>query len=359
MTKILFIAPHRKDRSPGQRFRFEQYFSFLKQNGFACELSYIISEADDKIFYAHGNYLKKAIVLLKALAIRLKNVLQKNQYDIIFIYREAFLTGTILFEKLLANSKAKLVFDFDDAIWHLDISDGNKQFSWLKNQGKTAQIISLCDMVFAGNPYLADYASKFNRNVKIIPTTIDTDYHKRTNAPKSESRICIGWTGSITTIKHFQFGIPFLKKIKEKYGDKIYFKVIGDNTFSNEDLGIKGLAWSIKNEIEDLLEFDIGIMPLPDDEWAKGKCGFKGLQYMALEIPAVMSPVGVNSDIIIDGENGYLASSTEEWIAKLSILIDSKELRNRIGKAARQTVIDKYSVESQKNRYLQYFNELK
>lgn len=357
MKKILFIVSHRKGRSPGQRFRFEQYFNYLEQNGFSCDLSYIISEADDKILYTSGNYLKKAAILLKASAIRLKNVFKRNQYDIIFIYREAFLTGTIVFEKLLAKSKAKLVFDFDDAIWFLDISEANKQLSWLKNPRKTGQIIALCDMVFAGNKYLHDYAKQFNPNIKIIPTTVDTDRHKKTAIFKSDN-ICIGWSGSITTIKHFEYAIPFLTRIKEKYRDKVYFKVIGDENYENKILGIKGVPWAEETEIAELAEIDIGIMPLPSDEWAKGKCGLKGLSYMAMEIPTIMSPVGVNSDIIVDGENGYLASSTEEWITKLSTLIESKELRSRLGKAARQTVFNQYSVESQKNKYLQYFNEL-
>jgi len=116
--------------------------------------------------------------------------------------------------------------------------------------------------------------------------------------------------------------------------------------------------WNCDSEIEDLSEIDIGIMPLPDDEWAKGKCGFKGLQYMAMEIPTVMSAVGVNREIIEEGVNGFLASTEEEWIDKLSLLIESEELRRNIGMEGRKTVIEKYSVDSQKQRYLEYFNEL-
>jgi glycosyltransferase involved in cell wall biosynthesis len=358
VKKILFIASHRKDRAPGQRFRFEQYFSFLEQNGYQCDLSFIISEADDKIMYAPGKYFEKALILLKASSIRLRDVIKVKQYDIVFICREAFLTGSIFFEKLFAKSKAKLVFDFDDAIWFLDISDANKKLSWLKNPAKTGQIISLCDMVFAGNPYLAGYADKFNSNVKIIPTTIDTSEYIRANQSGKNDSICIGWSGSITTIKHFEYALDFLKPIKQKYGDKVNIKVIGDGSYKNEELKVKGIPWRKEDEIKELSEIDIGIMPLPDDAWAKGKCGLKGLQYMALEIATIMSPVGVNSDIIKDGKNGYLASSTEEWVHKISGIIESNELRKDLGIAARTTVLDYYSVASQKSRYLQYFNEL-
>ncbi|HLU85364.1 MAG TPA: glycosyltransferase family 4 protein, partial [Vicingaceae bacterium] len=118
------------------------------------------------------------------------------------------------------------------------------------------------------------------------------------------------------------------------------------------DFKIKFVKWNQKTEIEDLSQIDIGIMPLPDDEWAKGKCGFKGLQYMALEIPTIMSPVGVNAEIIKDGENGFLANTDEEWITKIEWLIESEELRKKLGKAGRQTIIERYSIEANKDKYL-------
>jgi glycosyltransferase involved in cell wall biosynthesis len=157
---------------------------------------------------------------------------------------------------------------------------------------------------------------------------------------------------------HFEYAIPFLRKINEKYGNDITFKVIGDSSYQNEELNIVGISWNEADEIKELSGFDIGIMPLPDDEWAKGKCGLKGLQYMALEIPTIMSPVGVNTEIIQDGVNGFLAVDIDEWVEKLSLLIESLALREKLGKAARKTVLEKYSFESQKQNYLNCFEEL-
>ncbi len=210
----------------------------------------------------------------------------------------------------------------------------------------------MADKVIAGNDYLAEYGRQFNNNVSVIPTTIDTTYHQRTGDKKAESRICIGWTGSHTTIAHFEYAIPFLIKLKKKFGDRIYFKVIGDSLYTNAELGIKGIPWKYETEISDLSEIDIGIMPLPDNEWTKGKCGLKGLQYMALEIPSVMSNVGVNSKIVTDSHNGFLAANEEEWIEKISMLIKDADLRKRIGMTARKTVEEHYSVNSQKEQYL-------
>lgn len=266
--------------------------------------------------------------------------------------------GTTLFERMLRARKALIVFDFDDAIWINDTSEGNANLNWLKKPSKTSSIIKIADLILAGNTYLANYAKSFNPRIEIMPTTIDTNYHKRKNEIKEKSTICIGWTGTSTTLKHFETIIPALKIIKSKYGDKILFKIIVNFPYNLLELNIKATKWSLENEINDLQEIDIGIMPLPNDEWSKGKCGFKGLQYMALEIPTIMSPVGVNSEIIINGENGFLASTEEEWIEKLSLLIEDENLRLLLGKNGRKTVEEKYSVNAFKKQYVQYFENL-
>ncbi len=359
MPKLLFVIAHRPNRSPSQRFRFEQYFDFLNANGYSHEVSYLLNEADDKVFYSAGNFFKKIKIIMKSALQRFKDVKRANDFDIIFIQREAFMVGAAFFEKKFSKSKAKLIFDFDDSIWLLDTSNANKRWKWLKSETKTGKIISYSSMVFAGNRFLADYAKKFNSNVKIIPTTIDTkEYIRNHYIDNSDKPICIGWSGSITTIKHFEYALPFLKKIKQKYGDRITIKVIGDKRYKNEELGIKGIDWKKEEEINELSAIDIGIMPLPDDLWANGKCGLKGLQYMALEIATIMSPVGVNKEIIQDGVNGFLATTEEEWINKISQLVESPQLRKKLSENGRKTVVDLYSVSSQQNNYLTTFNQL-
>ncbi len=357
MSKVLYLTLHRAERSPSQRFRFEQYMEFLKQNGFDYKFSYLLDADDDKIFYSPRNYFAKAVISVKSIFRRIGEAINANDYDIIFVQRECFMLGTAIFEKLFARSKAKLIFDFDDSIWMQNVSDANKKLAFLKNAEKTSEIIRVADLIFAGNPYLRDYAKQFNKNIAIIPTTIDTEEYKPV-AHKNDGTVCIGWSGSITTIQHFKYAIPALEIIKKKYGERISIKVIGDGNYKNEALNVIALPWIKADEVKEISSFDIGIMPLPDDEWAKGKCGLKGLQYMALEVPTIMSPVGVNSEIIRDGENGFLATTTEEWVDKTSRLIESEELRNKVGKAARQTVIEKYSVEALKPVYLSEFRKL-
>ena len=357
MPSILYIVPHRLNRSPGQRFRCEQYLTALEDAGFSISYSNIISEKDDQIFYSKGKYFKKTWILFSSFFHRLKDLGRAKKFDIVFIYREAFMLGTTFFEKRLRKRCERIVFDFDDAIWLNDTSQGNENLSWLKKPSKTGKIIELSDLVLAGNNYLAEYAKPFNPRIEIMPTTIDTNYHKKISK-KETSRICIGWTGTSTTLKHFETIVPFLRKIKEKYRDLVYFKIIVNFPYKLPELDIEATKWTLQNEIEDLSEFDIGIMPLPDDEWAKGKCGFKGLQYMSLEIPTIMSPVGVNTEIIQNGQNGFLASNEKEWIETLSSLVENPELRKQIGSAGRKTIEQKYSVNSYKDKYVQYFLNL-
>jgi len=354
MRRILFLALHRPGRSPSQRFRFEQYLDFLEDKGFKCDFFYLISEKDDPIFYGRGNLINKFRILIKSIKQRWNEVKVTNSYDLIYVQRECFMLGTSFFEKSFSQN-CRMIFDFDDSIWLPNVSKGNRKLRFLKNSNKTRDIIRGSYMVFAGNKYLADYARQFNSNVKIVPTTINTDQYVRDYNPTG--KICIGWSGSASTIEHFENAIPFLAKIKEKYCDQVIFKVIGDESYRHDELGITGLPWCIENEVKELSSFDIGIMPLPDDEWARGKCGLKGLQYMALETATIMSPRGVNCEIISDGKNGFLADTLFDWVEKLSNLIENEGLRKQFGKEGRKTVIKKYSVRALSGEYVDYFYE--
>jgi glycosyltransferase involved in cell wall biosynthesis len=358
MPRILFIASHRPERSPGQRFRFEQYLGALEKAGWSYDHSHLVNADDDRILYQRGNYFDKARFVRRCHSIRQMDVSRMNDFDVIFLYREALMTRSMRYELKFRKSRAKLIFDFDDSVWLPNVSEANRRWSWMKDASKTSKLIGLSDLVFAGNAYLADYAKPFNSNTLIVPTTIDTDEYLPKPQVASNGPVVIGWSGSITTIQHFKYAIPALKVLKEKYGDRIAIRVIGDGSYSEASLGVQGLPWKKATELDDLRAMDIGIMPLPDDEWARGKCGLKGLQYMALGLPTIMSPVGVNSEIIQDGQDGFLATPTEEWVEKISRLVDDAELRARMGAAARKTVVDRYSLNAWKERYVGYYDRL-
>ena len=355
--KILFLVAHRPERSPGQRFRFEQYLDYLNKNGFYSQLSFLIDKADDEPFYAPGKFIAKFRILLKSIRKRLLDLKLAKEFDVIFLYREAIMLGTTYFENRLRKMGKPIIVDFDDSIWLKDVSDGNRNLAFLKRPSKTTRIIKLSNTIFVGNAYLAQYALKYNPNVKIVPTTIDTNYYLPSEKTE-HNPVCIGWTGSSTTLKHLSMAVPVLKRIRDKYGNQVCFRVISDEPLSADIEGLENVRWKKETEVEDLNRVDIGIMPLPDNQWTRGKCGFKGLQYMALEIPAVMSPVGVNNEIIEHGKNGFLADDDNDWFEKLCKLVDSFELRRKLGEEGRRTVIEKYSFDSQKDVYLGYFKDL-
>lgn len=358
MPKVLVISAHRRDRSPSQRYRYEQYISFLEQHGFEFTFSPLLDAAADKIFYSKGNVVAKGMILLRSVLKRMSDRRRLKQFDIIFIQREALFTGSNLFERSAFRSGARVIFDFDDSIWLLDTSPGNKKWEWLKNPDKTRSNIAHAHLVIAGNAYLKAFAEKYNKNTVLIPTTVNCDWHRPKPELRNKGTIVIGWSGSISTIKHFEGIVPVLITLKKKYGARISFKVLGEEDYSCEELGIKGKAWSAQTEVDDLNSFDIGIMPLPDDEWANGKCGLKGLTFMACGVPVVMSPVGVNRDIVNHSVNGFLAAGEGEWLSSLSQLIESGELREKLGAAGRETVLKTYSVEANKEKYLGIFRSV-
>jgi glycosyltransferase involved in cell wall biosynthesis len=358
MFNLIILSPYPLNQAPSQRFRFEQYLNDFNNNRFGISHQSFLDEKTWKIFYKKGHLLKKIGGIISGLCSRFFLIFTIHRYQIVFIHRETCFIGGAFFEYLYSKRNKNIIFDFDDAIWLRDVSKANDSLGWLKHPEKTSKIISYSKLVIAGNTYLADYAKRFNQNVIIIPTTIDTNYHSLKSPKTNSGKITIGWTGSSTTNRHLKTLLSVMKNLKAKFSEHINFVMISNIPLEDTSALIEFKPWNKETEIEDLSHFDIGIMPLPNDEWAKGKCGFKGLQYMALEIPTVMSPVGVNTEIIQDGENGFLAATEDEWIQKLSLLIESPELREKLGKAGRKTVVEKYSVEANKQKYLDAFNSV-
>jgi len=350
--RILILAIRAPNQTPSQRFRFEQYLGALERRGAKLDFSWLMDDRDARVLYSPGNVARKAALAMRSVAQRLAETVKFRRYDAVFVQRQAMLVGGAVIERLAKASGAKLIYDFDDAIWINDASSYNRRFSWLKNTAKVPRIIEMADLVIAGNGYLADYARGFNSNVAVIPTTIDTDvYIPRAAGSRNGDAVCIGWSGSFSTIGHLKTALPVLRRLREKYGRRVRFRVIGDAGYRNEELEIVEVPWRAETEVQDLYDLDIGLMPLPDDEWSRGKCGCKGLQYMALSIPAVMSPVGANREIIQPGKNGFLPATEDEWVETLSSLIESPALRAEIGEAGRRRVEESYSVNAWRDRF--------
>jgi glycosyltransferase involved in cell wall biosynthesis len=354
--KVLAIVPSIYDTSPGQRYRIEQWEPLLGAAGVEITYSSFETAELQRILHQNGNTWQKIQGVLQNINRRRHETKSLAGFDLVYVFREAALLGPAWFERRIARSGIPMVFDFDDAIFVAYRSPSNGYLSYLKFPNKTGEICRLSAHVMAGNEYLADYARQFNERVTIIPTTIDTDKYQIAEKKSTPETLTIGWSGSFSTAQHLDTLRGVLQELAQQ--EKFRLRVIGAPSYELPGVETEVVKWRSETEVEDLRAIDIGVMPLPDDEWSKGKCGLKALQYMALGIPTICSPVGVNSTIIQDGENGFLADGKDEWIAKLKKLLHSADLRRRLGSAGRETVVNGYSAKSQAPRVLEVFRSV-
>jgi glycosyltransferase involved in cell wall biosynthesis len=338
VIRVLALVPYPIGRAPGQRYRIEQWAPLLHREGVDVTLSPFLSQRGMEVLYEPGHLAAKAWETLRGYMRRLAEALQQTSADVIFVYREAALLGPAWIEQLLALRRP-LVFDFDDAIYLADTSQANAWSRRLKSVTKIETICRVSRHVTVGNDFLAKYAKVRAREVTVVPSTIDTDAYQI--QPRDKNRVpVIGWTGSVTTVPHLMTIAPVLRRLREKR--EFELRVIGAKV-DIEGLAVHCVPWRAETEPDDLRALDVGLMPLPDDEWSRGKCGMKALQYMALGIPPVVSPVGVNATIVRDGVNGLYAWTEGEWIDRVELLLEDEPLRRSLGQEARRTIEESYS----------------
>lgn len=346
--RLLAIVPSLYDTSPGQRFRLEQWEPLLRAKGVDITYEPFEDEALHALLYKPGNMPSKLRLISKAFARRMTLMRRLRDYDAVYVFREAALLGPPIFERIIHRSGVPFIFDFDDAIFVPYKSPSNGYLSYLKFPAKTRTICRLAAHVIAGNPYLANYARQTNDRVSIVPTTIDTEKYEVVRREKGEGVPVIGWSGSFSTLQHLDTLRGALQRLARQ--EQFRLRVIGTPDYRFEGVEVEALPWRSETEVVDLRTIDIGVMPLPDEQWSRGKCGLKALQYMALGIPTICSPVGVNSDIINDSVNGMLASTEDEWVAKMTELLRNPHLRMKLGAAGRAIVEAKYSAVAQAPR---------
>ncbi|TMI64931.1 MAG: glycosyltransferase family 4 protein [Bacteroidetes bacterium] len=344
--KILFLVPYPLHQAPSQRFRVELFLPELDKNKIEYSIQSFLDEAAWATLYKNGGTLSKLMGVIRGYARRwVKILFGLGGYDFVFIHREAAPLGPPVFEWVISKLfRKKIIYDFDDAIWIPNTSAENKIVSWFKAFWKVKYICKWAHLVVGGNDFLCKYARQYNRNTVLIPTCVDTtDKHNRLTNHDAE-KITIGWTGSHSTLKYLDELVPVIRELETK--NNFEFIVISDKSPDYIISSFRFIPWNEKTEIEDLQKINIGLMPLQDDEWSEGKCGFKLIQYMSLGIPALASPVGVNKKIIEHGENGMLCSKQEDWINGLNYLIHNKEERKRMGLSGRNKINASYSLKA-------------
>jgi glycosyltransferase involved in cell wall biosynthesis len=341
---VLVLAPYPPDTAPNQRFRFEQYIGRLEHDDIHLEVSSYLDAGMVPVVHQRGRYAQKAAAAVHGIGRRLRDLAVARAYDLVLISRESAPLGPPLIERLLGALEVPYAFDFDDAIYLPNSSPANRAMAPFKFAAKASMTARHASLVIAGNEQLASWARQHTEQVVVIPSTIDTAYHLPRPVRRDPGRpVCVGWTGSVTTLPYLEALAPVLRDLQRDHGVRL--RVIGDEHYRIEGAVVEALPWRRETEIADLQELDIGLMPLPDDEWARGKCGLKALQYMAIGIPAVMSPVGVNPSIA-EGGVGRLASTPAQWRGVLEELIGDPGLRAELGARGRDRVQRHYSVDA-------------
>jgi len=351
--RILALVPSPLDMLPGQRYRIEQWAPLLRAREVEIVFQPLKCEELHELLCQPGNYQRKLWLTLRAIARRARALSSLHEYDAVYLYCEASILGPALFERLIRRKGAPLVFDFDDAIFLRCPSPISGYLRLLKFPAKTGTICRLSSRVIVGNAHLAEYAARFNPHVSVVPSTIDLDTYRMPAARMPSRPPVIGWTGSHSTVRDLETLSEVLVRLARR--EPFRLRVIGAPDFRLEGVEVEAVPWNSRTEVADLSQIDVGVMPLPDKPWAWGKCGMKALQFMALGIPTVCSPVGMNARLIRDGENGYLAADESEWLDKLTKLLRSSELRHRLGVQGRLAVEAEFSSTRQAPRVYEIF----
>jgi glycosyltransferase involved in cell wall biosynthesis len=336
--RVLVLS--RYDRlGASSRVRFLQYLPYLEARGIKCTVSPLFG--DD---YVRGLYAGRIPLMAVARGYwsRVWTLVHRGGYDLVWLEKEALPWLPDCVEELLLGRGTPLVIDYDDAWFHrYDRHPMGVVRAWLGHKIDT--LMARADVVVAGNGYLAERARAAGaRRVEILPTVVDTTHYRVGEQRKADS-LTIGWIGSPGTMDYLRLIGPVLREIVDRGGMQVL--AVGACGAAAAELAIQTVKWSEDTEVQCIQQFDIGIMPVPDEPFERGKCGYKVIQYMACGKPVVASPVGANREIVRHGVDGFLVNSETEWMDSIVTLSRNATLREHMGQAGRARVVSHYSLD--------------
>lgn len=338
--KILLLSRY-ENLGPSSRYRFYQYLPYLRKEGIEIIVAPLFNNNYIKDLYAGRN--KNLLKILKAYAKRIINLHYANNFDLIWIEKETLPWLPAWIEFNLGLKRTSYIVDYDDAIFHKYDQNHFKLIRWVLGQ-KIDRIMQYATFILVGNEYLLERAKKAGaKKIKVLPTVIDLKKYPITLFNNNDI-FTIGWIGSPITSHYLKLIIPALEEVCKNNTARLV--LIGAKRGDlPTNMPVKYVSWSEETEIKEIQKFDVGIMPLPDNAWERGKCGIKLIQYMACGKPIIGSPVGVNCEIIKHGINGFLAKNISDWKKYLLVLKKSKILRKKMGKCGRKIVEKKYCLQ--------------
>ena len=352
MKIVWFTKYSRKGAS--SRLRSMQFFPGLLDLGF--EIIHLPLFDDVYLEKLYGGKSVR-LIALRCYVKRLFQIIKLSKTDIIVIEKELFPYLPATFERLMVLRGLSYIVDYDDAIFITYERNLPGPLRMLMKH-KIRKVMANAHTVVAGNSYLASYAEESGAShVVVIPTVVDTERYQDQNAKELDKLPVIGWVGSPTTVPYLEPVLPVLEKIYKK--KPFLLKVVGGTLNGNCSFPMEHLPWTEASEAETIAGFDLGIMPLPKTEWAKGKCAYKLIQYMAAGLPVVATRFGANEDVVLDGTTGILVNSDADWEEALTSLLNHKDLRANMGVSGRKRVVDHYSLNAAFSQWITVVDGLK
>jgi glycosyltransferase involved in cell wall biosynthesis len=338
--RVLFLTRYGR-LGASSRQRCCLYLDKLHGSGIAAEVCPFLD--DGYVRSLHSGRRLSIPLVLRSYARRLATLLQTRRYDLLWIEKEALpwvpAWAELLFWRLAGTS---IVADYDDAVFHAYGESPSRLVRFMLGP-KIDRLMAKADLVTVGNSYLGRRATAAGaRAVAELPTVVDLRHYPERKPVRSGEPFTIVWIGSSLTSSYLEPLRPVLRVLLDKVALRIV--LIGAAPGALAELPVERVAWSLDSEAAELAQCDVGIMPLPDLPWERGKCGYKLLQYMASSLPVVASPVGANRQIVVPGETGFLAAGDADWASCLLQLALDPELRRRMGAAGRQRVAEHYSL---------------
>lgn len=339
--RVLFLVQYPR-QAPSPRYRVYQLVPWLEEAGIECDVEPLIGESDYTAARSAGKYFDKSRMLVGGFARRVSALLRARKYDLVYVLKGAFPYGPPIIEQLLRTSNVPVIFDFDDAIHIHKKSVSHRLLDYLKSTRRVGQVAALASRVVVPNEFLADFAREFNSAVTVVPEAENTERLVPRTPHENGSKVVIGWVGSSSTAKYLTLIEEALRTVCDRFPD-VVLRVIGGK-FEAEGVRTELVDWDFDQEVQQFHDLDIGIMPLPLEEWSKGKSGCKLRQYMAAGVPGVGTAIGYNLELVEHGHTGFLATTQDEWVDCLSTLIERPEFRNAIADAARRDVEQRFSI---------------
>jgi glycosyltransferase involved in cell wall biosynthesis len=350
---VLALIPNQKGFSPGQRGSIELWERVLEPAGIHLHWAPFETPRLREILYQPGLRFEKAKEMLRGYVERLGLLKQLDEYDAVFVYREAALLGPAFLEKWIARQGKPIIYQLDDPLYVPYRSPSNGYFSYLKFFGKIAEIIRLSRVVIVNSSQIREYAAQYNERIWQIPSIVDTEKYFLQPRSTECATVCIGWSGSATTVGNMAIVADALRELAERVAHRVH--LIGGGEFDLPGVRYTAQQWSALTEVEDLRKMQIGMVPLPVNEWNKRKFYMKSAQYMALGIPPVCTPLGSNPEVIEHGRTGFLANTTDEWVDCLEQLISDPVLRENMAYNAAQVARDRFSLQANAGKIIEAF----